>query len=190
MPHGSPSGQRGAPRGGRLAALLLALCLHAVAGAQDGTRVGFVDMQRLIDTAPQILAARERLQVEFAARDQRLRGDEAQLAELERDLRAAADSDDPAAAEDLRRQRDALQRSVERTRERLRSELDARSEEEVDRAWPQINEAVAELAREEGFDLIVPSPVVYVSGRIDITDRVLDRLRRNQSDGADNGDTP
>lgn len=172
-----------------MAALLLAAFLCASADAQQGSRVGYVDMQRLLDTAPQVIAARERLQLEFAARDQRLRGDEARLEDLDRDLRAAAEGDDAAAIAALRRQRDALQRSVDRTRERLRSELDTRSGQEVDRAWPQINEAVAELAREEGFDLIVPSPVVYVSGRIDITDRVLDRLRREYADGSGNSDS-
>ena len=38
---------------------------------------------------------------------------------------------------------------------------------------------MTDLATEEGFDLIVPSPVIFASGRIDITDRVLDRLKRD-----------
>jgi len=37
---------------------------------------------------------------------------------------------------------------------------------------------VIEYARAQGFDLIVPSPVVYASPRIDITDAVLERLRK------------
>ena len=48
----------------------------------------------------------------------------------------------------------------------------------------EINEAVVEFAREQGYDLIVPSPVVYASPKADITDRILDRLRRQSATGA------
>ena len=34
------------------------------------------------------------------------------------------------------------------------------------------------FAREQGYDIIVPSPVVYASARVDITDQVLERLRK------------
>jgi len=52
-------------------------------------------------------------------------------------------------------------------------------QQETDNAWPLIEEAVADYAREQGFDLVLPGPVLYASGRIDITDRVLDRLRQS-----------
>ncbi|HRO87551.1 MAG TPA: OmpH family outer membrane protein [Chiayiivirga sp.] len=83
----------------------------------------------------------------------------------------------------LKRQADALRRSIERTRERLRDELNARVDEETERAWPLINDAIAEHGRAQGYDLIVTSPVAYVSGRIDVTDDVLALLRRQQQDG-------
>jgi outer membrane protein len=60
----------------------------------------------------------------------------------------------------------------------MRSELKTRSDQELDRSWREINDAVVEFAREQGYDLIVPSPVVYASPRVDITDKILDRLRR------------
>ena len=109
-----------------------------------------------------------------AAFQSELTADQARLAEL--DARVASGGAD--APEALRRQADALRRSVERTRQRLRDELRTRSDEEVDKTWPLINDAVADYAREQGYDLVVPSPVVYVSGRIDITDDVIERMRR------------
>lgn len=153
----------------------------AFALAQDGpSRVGYVDMQRLIDNAPQTLAARDRLKQEFDKRDAGLKQDEARLAALDLQLKDGAARPE-AERIALQRQADALRRSVERTRQRLREEFNARVDQELDRTWPLINEAVAEFAREQGYDLVVPSPVIYVSGRIDITDRVLDRLKRDYS---------
>ena len=62
------------------AAALVLLPLTALAQS----KLGYVDMKRLLDNAPQVQAGRERLQREFAARDTSLKQDEARLAELRR----------------------------------------------------------------------------------------------------------
>lgn len=161
---------------GALAALLLA-CIAVPAWAQTA-RVGYVDMKRLLDNAPQLQAGREALQREFAQRDAELKQQEQRLAELEARQRreGALLSRDDAAA--LQREVDTLRRSLERTRGRLRDELNARGQEEVRRRWDEIHDVVVEFARQNGYDLVVESPVIYASATIDITDEVLERLRR------------
>lgn len=154
--------------------------LVAAAPAQEGAgRVAYVDTQRLLDSAPQVLAARERLRQEFDRRDADLKVEVARLAALDRRIADDVQGVPEAERATLQRQADALRRSIERTQQRLREELTTRSDQEIDRVWPLITDAVAEYAREQGYDLVVPSPVVYVSGRVDITERVLDRLKRD-----------
>ncbi len=156
-------------------ALLSATFAHA---QPENVRIGYVDMKRLLDNAPQVVAGRQKLEREFAPRDTALNADELRLAALrsryERD-NALLGRDE---AEALKREIDALDRSIRRNRDNLRSELKARSDQELDRSWREINNAVVEFARERNIDLIVPSPVVYASPRIDITDQVLERLKR------------
>lgn len=168
-----------ANKAGRILALLLAT-LPVAAGAQDAVRIGYVDMKRLLDNAPQVVAGRTRLEREFAARDAALQAEEQRAAELRTRLAAGADGD----ADALRREVDALDRSIKRKRDGLRNDLKTRSDQELDRSWREINEAVVEFAREQGYDLIVPSPVVYASPKADVTDRILDRLRRQSTGGA------
>lgn len=162
-------------------ALLLALTAASPVLGQSttGTRVGYVDMKRLIDNSPQVRAARLRLQREFDAANGLLREDELRLRELEQRSRDAELAGNVEAARALQSEIAPLQRSVARTRDRLRSDLDARSEQETSRAWPLINDAIAEYARANNLDLVVSSGTVYVSGRIDITDRVLDLLEQD-----------
>ena len=159
--------------------LWLMLALSGAASAQQGSKVGYVDMQRLIDNAPQVLSARARLEQEFGQRDRDFKAEQARLAALDARVRDEAATLAPADLDTLKRQAEALRRSIDRTRNRLREELAQRREQELARAWPLVTDAVSDLAREEGFDLIVPSPVIFASGRIDITDRVLDRLKRD-----------
>ena len=157
---------------------LLLAAAPAMAQSPAPTRIGYVDMQRLIDSAPQVLEARASLEREFAERDRELDREQQRLAGMrdalarERALLAEADLE--------RRELEiaALERSITRTREDLQRRFNARVEQELDRAWPSIEAAVADYAREAGFDLVLPPPVLYASGRVDITDRVLDRLRR------------
>lgn len=174
------------PRVRGLALLVLVLALipatSSLAQQPASNRVGYVDMKRLIDSSPQVRSARERLQREFDAANTLLRADEVRLQGLEQRMASAERAGDAAAAQSLRREVEPLKRSVERTRERLRTELEARSEQEIDRAWPLINDSIAEYARTQGFDLVISSGALYVSGRVDITDRVLELLEREAAD--------
>jgi outer membrane protein len=163
---------------GRLLALLFAaLALFAgpaPAQAPAALRIGYVDMKRLLDNAPQVVAGRRKLEREFAARDAALQDDERRAAALRARKAGASGAEGDA----LQRELDALERSIRRNREAMRTELKARSDQELDRSWREINDAVVEFARGEGYDLIVPSPVIYASPNVDVTERILERLRR------------
>jgi outer membrane protein len=163
--------------GALIAALLLAV--SSPLPAQSPTmRIGYVDMKRLLDNAPQVVAGRQKLEREFAPRDSELNADEMRLVAMRSRYERDNASMDRSEADTLRREIDALDRSIKRKRENLRSELKSRSDQELDRSWREINNAVIEFAREQNIDLIVPSPVVYASPRIDVTDQVLERLKR------------
>ena len=41
----------------------------------------------------------------------------------------------------------------------------------------QISQAVQEIARDNGYDLILSSPVVYADPSLDITELILEQLR-------------
>jgi outer membrane protein len=165
-------------------ALVLALLPVWALGQPAAGKIGYVDLKRLLDNAPQMLESRAKLQQEFAGRDTAMKADEAKLAGLQqkydRDASIMAKPD----AEALKRQIDTLDRANKRTRETLRADLNTRATAERDRIWQQINDTVVEYARAQGFDLIVPSPVVYASTRIDITDAVLEKLRLGKPAGS------
>ena len=171
-----------APPASRILPLLLAAAFGFAgivqAQAPALTRVGYVDMKRLLDNAPQVVAGRQKLQKEFSARDEALRADEARSAALHtrQTQDAATMTKNDAAA--LQREIDALDRSIKRHRDALRADLKTRSDQELDRSWREINDAVVQFAREKDYDLIVPSPVIYASPKVDITEQILDRLRR------------
>lgn len=167
--------------------LLAGLALAGAAGAQPaaqgpapaaGVKIGYIDVRRLIDSSPQMADALARIKREFATRDDTIKADDAKLAALkqryERD-NAIMTKDD---ADALKREVDATERANKRLKDETRAELNERSKAESNRILQLIQDTAIDYARAQGYDLVVPSPIVYASSRIDLTDAVLQRLKQ------------
>ncbi|MGD8347006.1 MAG: OmpH family outer membrane protein [Lysobacterales bacterium] len=154
--------------------ILLSLACISPAFAQQSLRIGYVDMKEVLDNAPQVIAGRAKLDQEFRERNDAIELDEMRADSLEQRLgQGDVDSEDRIRLErDLRE----LRRSVSRRKEDLMDELSFRRTEEVQLLEEQINVAVQEIARRNGYDLIVSSPVIYASPALDITDLILEQL--------------
>jgi len=144
-----------------------------VAGAQD-LRIGYVDMKQVLDNAPQVVAGRAKLDQEFRDRNDSIQLDEMRADTLEQRLAQGEINEDNRIQ--LERDLREMRRGITRRKEDLRDELSFRRTEEVQRLEAQINVAVQEIARRNGYDLIVSSPVIYASPDLDITDLILEQL--------------
>jgi len=138
-------------------------------------RIGYVDMKQVLDNAPQVLAGREKLDLEFRPRNETIEFQERQVQDMEDRLQLGDLSED--ARIRLDRELREMRRNVNRQKEDLRDELSFRRTEEVQKLEDQINQAVQAIARDNGYDLILSSPVVYADPSLDITQLILDQLR-------------
>ncbi len=160
----------------RFLPLLLTLFVFVAGPATaQQLRVGYVDMKRVLDNAPQVLAGREKLDLEFRPRNETIEFQERQAQSME-DRLAMGDLDVDARAR-LDRELREMRRNVNRQKEDLRDELSFRRTEEVQKLEEQINQTVQEIALDSGYDLILSSPVVYADPSLDITQLILERLR-------------
>lgn len=179
-------------RGGATARALCALLglglLCAGAAAQE-PRIGYVDMKRLFDAAPQVVNAREALEQEFSPRNDSLIADEARLERMQAEL-ADADNLDAEERFEMEREIRNLERSIERRREDLREELRFRTNAEKKALEETIEVAVEQIAEAGDYDLILTSPVAYASDSIDITDRILEWLEEDFRSQRENGTEP
>jgi len=153
--------------------LLLGIALSVPAVSQE-LSIGYVDMKEVLDNAPQVIAGRTKLDQEFRARNDAIEMDEMRADALDIRLQQA----DMDADNRLRMERELreLRRNISRRKEDLRDELSFRRTEEVQQLEEQINIAVQEIARRNGYDLIVSSPVIYANPDLDITDLILEQL--------------
>ena len=155
--------------------LLTLFVLVAGPATAQQLRVGYVDMKQVLDNAPQVLAGREKLDLEFRPRNETIEFQERQAQSMDDRLQMGDLPED--ARVRLDRELRELRRNVNRQKEDLRDELSFRRTEEVQKLEDQINLAVQEIARDNGYDLILSSPVVYADPSLDITQLILDQLK-------------
>lgn len=148
----------------------------SLAQAAD-VKIGFVSIAKILSSSPQADAASKRLEKEFAPRkkglDDALKSLRKQEEKLAKDGAAMSDSQRRNLENDIRNQA----RELKRTSDEFREDFNLRRNEELGKFQKQVLDVVNNVAKEEGFDLVInDQATLYVSQRVDVTDKVLSRL--------------
>ncbi|SVB84447.1 uncharacterized protein METZ01_LOCUS237301 [marine metagenome] len=159
------------------AAIVAGLLLAGVAPISHGDiKIGFVDPVALIQNAPQSEAALKKLEKEFSPRNDDILELQDRMATLELDLEKNVLIWGEVEIQSTKREIDALKRRMKRTQEEAQEDYNLRRNEELARIQGLIREVVVTIAKNEGYDLILETGVVYVSPKINLTERILDEL--------------
>jgi len=143
-------------------------------------KVGFVDVPKILDTSPQAELARRAIEREFAPRDRKLLQEQKELRQLEDQL--IRDRDIMSAAERGRLEREirTMKRELRRGQEEFRDDLNLRRNQELGKLQRKVITAIRALAKAEKYDLVISDGVLFAGARVDITDKVLAKLRQEQ----------
>ena len=141
-------------------------------------KVGFVDLAKLSESAPQIKAAQGKIDAEFSSREQELIAMQRKAAKLEEQL-----SKDGAVMSDTERsklERDILgkRRELKRSQDEFRDDLNIRKNEMLRQVNIEIGQIIENFAKTEKYDLILAQGVMFASDNVDITDRILKKLAK------------
>ena len=151
--------------------MAFALCAQAAE-----LKVGYVQVDKILQEAPQTAESGKKLEREFSPRSQELDRMAKQIKELE----TALDKDGLTITEAERRnkERDVQNIKIEfqRKQRELREDINLRKNEELGSLQDRINKAVQSVAKAENYDLVMYSGVAYAADKIDITDKVLKLL--------------
>ena len=155
--------------------------LATVTAAQTGAarapdiKIGVVNTEKLLKESAPAQRAFKKLEREFATRQ----ADVERTAKKFRDLSAAFEKDQLTLSDADRRNRqrelEVLSRDLQRAQRELREDENLRRNEELAALQDRLQKAIQQIAEAEKFDLILQE-AVYISARIDITDRVLKAL--------------
>lgn len=154
--------------------LSLLLQSHSVQAADY--KVGYVQVDKLLQEAPQTAETGKKLEKEFSPRSLELEKLQKQIRDIETQLDHDRSNLTEADRRAKERQLNNSRLEFQSKQRELREDINLRKNEELALLQERINKAVQSVAESEGYDLVAYSGVAYASKRIDITDKVLKLL--------------
>jgi outer membrane protein len=160
-----------------VATFLLLLISLGNAQAQESAKIGFVNTERIFREANPSKAATAKIEQEFSRREKELQ----EMASRLKSMSDRLDKDGPILSESdrIKRQRELadLDKDFQRKQREFREDLNQRRNEELATVLDRTNKVIKQIAEAEKFDIVFQE-AVYISQRIDITDKVLKALNR------------
>jgi outer membrane protein len=159
--------------------LAIGLVGGATAYAQDSSKIGFVNTDRIFKEAAPAKAASAKIEQEFSKRSKEIEDMSARLKsmsdKLDKDAAVLSESDR------VKRQRELgdLDKDFQRKQREFREDLNQRRNEELSAVLERSNRVIRQIAESEKYDIVFQEGV-YVSPRIDITDKVIKALNSSK----------
>lgn len=155
-----------------LALVFSAFCVNAFAA--DTAKIGVVDLQKIMQTSSQMKDIQQKLEKEFKPRRDKLVAMEASLkADMEKFKRDSAVLN-ATQKKDLEKKIIATQQQFERDGQQYQQELSTANNEAMEKLYSKVREAIAKVAEDEKYDLIVQKDAAPFSiVTLDVTDKVV-----------------
>ena len=158
-----------------LSVFALAIPLMVALPAMADVKLGYINTERIYREAAPAEAAQKRLEAEFAPQEGALK----QMAERARKVKQALDGGKLGGAERRQREKELAQieRDFQARNRELRDSFTVRRNEEFASVLERANAVVLDIAKQDGYDLIVQE-AVYINPKYDLTDRIIKALDR------------
>ncbi|MBT3811400.1 MAG: OmpH family outer membrane protein [Gammaproteobacteria bacterium] len=160
----------------KLAVLLGLLILSQTTQAE--VRIGVVNIPLLMANAPQAADAKKRLEKEFSPKDKQLVAQQKKIKSLEEKLARDGMTMTDTKKRDLERQIIAIRRDAQRAQQEFKEDFSIRRNEELGKMQNRIIEAVKALAEEGDYDLLLTEGVIHASDKVDVTEKVQEKLSK------------
>jgi outer membrane protein len=160
--------------------ILIAILLLMPVVAIAETKIGFVNMVELMEKSPQAEVARKGLEQEFSDRDEKLTAVRDEVLRLEETLKNDGSIMSDKKRGELEKKILNKKREYNRQQDELREDFNIRRNEELGKLQKKVHEIIIIVAKAESYDLVVTQPVLFASERIDLTERVLEEMKKPQ----------
>jgi outer membrane protein len=159
---------------------LICLGLSFQSVSAEDYKLGAVNALKVLEQSPQAETARQAIEREFAPRDKELVAKQKQLKALEDKF--AKDGAIMSESERSKLERDIInqKRDLKREQDEFREDFNFRRNEEFAKIQKDILNAIQKVAKENNYDVVLSDGVIYASPKVDISDLVIEYLKKSQ----------
>ena len=160
--------------------LLSMLALGSFSLAHEGTKVGIVDADRVIQKSAKGKAFFSEYEGLIKAKQDEIKAKADQLESAQKDFQAKAASLSQDKAREMRDNMQKMQTDLKRGQEDAQREMDGILQTKLDEFRKELVPLIRQVALEKNLDMVVnftpQSNIVHVSEKIDITDDVIKKF--------------
>ncbi len=167
-----------------LVLMAVMLTAPAVASAAETAKIGYVDVPYLIDNSPQAQAASSELQEQFAPKKKELQKMKKELQQVRKKLQKEGMTMSESQRGEMQQRAKQLQRDIQRSQKAMQEDLNIERNDAFKGVRKAVMKAVRAVAENEGYDVVVGQNALYASDRVNITERVLERMKSNYEGGS------
>lgn len=157
-------------------ALALAAAVTAAPAMAQDMKIGVVNLPRLLSESPQAQRARSNMEEQFSSRKEEL---EAKREDLQDDVDRLK-RDGAVMSQEAREKLEDSIRDQQRRLQMLQSEyqddVQRAEQKEMEALRNDIRGVIEDVADDGNYDLIVGQGILYASDRVDITQKILERM--------------
>jgi len=139
-------------------------------------KIGFVNVPKVMEKAPQAEKAKKRLEKEFSPRDKQLVAQQKEIKKLEEKMSRDASVMGESERRKLEREIVSKKREATRSQQEFKEDFNLRRNEELGKLQRRIFDAIQAIAKEGSYDLLLTDGVIHASDKIDITSKVQKKL--------------
>ena len=158
--------------------LLTSVVAFASTPVVAATKIAFVEVSRLLQESSEVKSVKEKIRKEFAHRDDELVSQQKQLKKLQDKL--VRDGSIMSEGETKRLERDIVsrRRKLKNAQSEFQEDLALRQNEELNKLRKVIAEVIIDVAKKNGYDIVLESGVVWAADSVNITGKVLKALNK------------
>ncbi|MBL4772713.1 MAG: OmpH family outer membrane protein [Alcanivoracaceae bacterium] len=161
--------------------VILILLLFYTSHIYSAEKIGFVDMETLINNSPQINHARATISSEFEVPYTDIEQKESDLELLENRITKDGTIMSLSELGKLQERARILDRQVRRAKEDLKDAISIRNNQILNNIQEELKIVVEQYAIENNYDAILINAILYVSDEMDITQEILQVLKEKNN---------
>ena len=163
--------------------LSVASMVGSVQAAESApAKLGVVNVGLLLEQAPQAKQASSNLEKEFGPQQNELKAAAKDLEQKQQDYQKNKMLLTETQKATKEREITMLTREVQRKQNDIQELVNIRRNEELAKLQGLVNQAIKEIGKQQEFDLILYEGIAYTNNRLDVTQAVLDYLKKLNND--------
>lgn len=153
------------------------LILSSTNALADGTKIGVVDLQKIMQTSVQMKAIQDKLEKEFKPRRDKLVSMEEELKKDMEKFKRDSSVLSQAKRKELERKIVTTQQQFEREGQQYQQELSTAHNEAMEDFYNKIRAAIAKVAESDKYDIVLQKDAApFSADKLDVTARVMKEI--------------